>query len=251
MRTDKDSTLERLLSILLCVSDSQSRLTSIELAETLGLPKPTVYRLINQLIETGLLKRDPFGKGHIPGDKLQKLALQVLSHEMTNAPRRAILQQLSEEVGETCNITYLDGKDLIYFDRVETDWPIRIQLPLGSRVPLHCTASGKLFLANMAKGLRKSLIHNIPLERHTEKTIINLDVLEEQIKQIKETGIGIDDEEFIKGMVAIAVPVIDESGNMKFTVAIHAPTVRKTIDELRQYIPALRRTAAEIYKLYS
>ena len=251
MLKKKDSTLMRMLSILLRVSESRNKLTSSELAAELGLPKPTVYRLVNQLHEGGLLKHDPFGKGHIPGDNLQQLAIQVLSNDAANAPRRALLQQLSEEVGETCNITFLDGRNPVYFDRVETDWPIRIQLPLGSRVPIHCTASGKLFLANMNKRLRNDLIESLELKRYTENTIIDPDVLENELQHIKQTGIGTDNEEFITGMVAIAVPVIDKNNNMIFSIAVHAPTIRRTIDELRQYVPALRRTAAAIDKLYS
>ena len=243
--------MKRMLSILLHVSESRNKLTSAEIAADLGLPKPTVYRLINNLYESGLLKRDPFGKGHIPGDNLQKLAIQVLSHDASNAPRRAILQQLSDEVGETCNITTLDGKNPVYFDRVETDWPIRVQLPLGSRVPIHCTASGKLFLANMSKRSRNDLLNSLELQRHTDKTITDVAMLESELEHIRETGIGTDNEEFIKGMVAVAVPVIDRNDTMIFSIAVHAPTVRRTIDELRQYIPSLRRTAAAIDKLYA
>ena len=251
MSAEKNSILSRSLSILTRVSESPHRLTSAELAEELNLPKPTIYRLVNQLNDIGLLKRDPFGKGQIPGDKLQQLAMSVLSQGATNIPRRAVLQKLSDEVGETCNITFFDGQSLVYFDRVETDWPIRVQLPLGSRVPLHCTASGKLFLANMNKRLRKKMFEIMTFERHTKQTIIDANILEQELLQIKETGVGTDDEEFIKGMVAIAVPIIDKDGNMNFTIAIHAPTVRKSIDELRQYLPSLRRTAASMAALYA
>lgn len=247
----KDSTLSRMLSILLCVTESRNSLTSPELAEQLGLPKPTAYRLVNQLHKAGLLKHDPLGKGHVPGNNLKKLACNMMSHEVFYAPRKAILQQLSEEIGETCNITVLDGRHLVYYDRIETQWPIRIQLPLGSKVPLHCTASGKLFLAKMTKRTRNELIASLELERFTDKTITDRDVLESELQFIRETGIGTDNEEFITGMVAIAVPVIDRSDNMIFTIAVHAPTVRQTIDDLRQYIPALRRAAEVIGRLYS
>lgn len=248
---EKDTKLKRMLSILLRVSESRNVLTSAQLAEELALPRPTVYRLVNNLYEVGLLQKDPFGKGHIPGDNLQLLARQVLSHEISSAPRRALLQQLSEEIGETCNITILDGKSPVYFDRVETDWPIRVQLPLGSRVPIHCTASGKLFLANMTKRFRMDILNNLDLKRHTEKTITDVDTLLSEIDHIKHTGIGTDNEEFIKGMVAVAVPVIDKYGSMIFSIAVHAPTVRSSIGELRQFVPSMRRTAAAIDKLYA
>ncbi len=246
MSTEKKSVLSRSLAILARVSESSHRLTSAELADELNLPKPTVYRLVSQLNEAGLLKRDPYSKGQIPGDKLQQLAMNILSQRITNAPQRAILQKLSEEVDETCNMTFLDGKDLIYFDRVETDWPIKVQLPLGSRVPLHCTASGKLFLANMPGRKRKLLIDSLNLERHTAQTITDISHLNQELDDIKKTGVGTDKEEFIPGMVAIAVPVINQQNEIVFTIAIHASTLRKSIDELRQYLPVLRRSAADI-----
>ena len=84
------------------------------------------------------------GKRYQIGYRLTALAIDAMRHSFQLAPRRAILSGLVGEIRETCNVTMLDGAQLIYLDRVESDWPLQIRLNVGSRVPLHCTASGKL-----------------------------------------------------------------------------------------------------------
>jgi DNA-binding IclR family transcriptional regulator len=75
------------------------------------------------------------------------------------------LRQLSEEVGETCNITIPDGSQMRYLDRVETHWPLRLEFMIGTKVPLHCTASGKLFLSQLPGEQMSSLIENLNFEQ--------------------------------------------------------------------------------------
>lgn len=240
------STLLRAFAILQAVVDSERPTAVAELVDLLTLPKPTVHRLTQRLIQQGLLQREPVSKRLIPGHRLNRLALGVLTNSAMLAPRRAILKALSEELQETCNLTVLDGEALIYLERVETNWPIRIQLPIGSRLPLHCTASGKLFLAYMPPRQRDALLRCAPLKRHTEWTVTDPDRLTEELERIAETGLSTDDQELMTGMVAIALPVYDAGGRVCATVAVHAPTVRKTLADLRDRAPTVRRAAAAL-----
>lgn len=244
-----NSTLVRAFSLLDQVVEAERPLSGADLVERLRLPKPTVHRLARQLEQQGLLQRELDGRRYAPGHRLRKLALRVLAHSSIGAPRHAILQSLSEQLGETCNITVLDGNQTVYFDRVEANWPVRIQLPPGSRLPLHCTASGKLFLAHMSQRDRGRLLAAAPLKAHTDRTITDAGQLEHELQRIAAEGLSTDNEEFITGMVAVAVPVHDASGHICATVAVHAPTVRKPLQELRQHVPALRRAAASLAAL--
>ena len=98
----------------------------------------------------GYLLKKINGKSYMPGNRLYDMAVGVLAHSRFRAERHAILQSLSEDIGETCNIAYPDGIQMAYSDRVETQWPLRlVQIPVGTRVPLHCTASGKLYLSTL------------------------------------------------------------------------------------------------------
>ena len=81
------------------------------------------------------------------------------------------MTELVETIGETCNIGILDNNDVLYLERVECAWPLRMQLQPGSRVPPHCTGIGKMLLASLESRARKRLVSNLPLKRYTEKTI--------------------------------------------------------------------------------
>jgi IclR family acetate operon transcriptional repressor len=244
------SGLFRGLKILQKVAESSRAITVADLIEEFDIPKPTLHRITAQLEEAGYLQYEPNNKRLTIGPNLKDLAFDVITNNSIAVPRHTILKALSEEIGETCNCTMLNGDHIVYFDRVESDWPYRIDLKVGSKIPLHCTACGKLFLAYMPAKQRKMLISAAPLKRYTERSITDLTYLEDELKRIKHDGIGVDNEEFIPGMVALAVPVFDHNNQICFTVAVHAPSIRKSLDEIRQYIPSLKRSAATMASFY-
>lgn len=243
-------TILRGLVLLEQVIQARRPVSSAEIITRLGLPKPTVNRILLQLEEEGLLQREPIKKQFLPGPRARQMIFDVMSNENLGAPRHAILQSLSDEIGETCNCTLLDGNHTVYFDRVEANWPYRIQLPVGSHLPLHCTASGKLFLAHMKSRQRRRLITAAPLKRYTDRSITDPKLLADELKRIKADGVGVDNEEFMDGMVAISVPIFNSSDDICFTLAVHAPTVRRSLQELYQYLPTLRKSAAAMASTY-
>jgi len=237
-------------SILEYVVESNRPVSSADLISDLGLPKATAHRLSRQLEKEGYLQREPVRSRYIAGPRLHNFALAVLSNRVLGAPRHAILRALAEEIGETCNCTMMDGNNIVYFDRAQTNWPFRIDLPVGTHLPLHCTASGKLFLAHLPKATRDRLIHNSPLSRQTDRTITDPALLEQELERVAIDGVGVDNEELMPGMVALSVPVFDQTNRMCLTIAVHAPTIRKSLQELRQYLPVLRRAAAALSATY-
>lgn len=244
--TSTNSTLFRAISLLEEIATAQYSLSAADLDKRLNIPKPTIHRLLKQLEEQKLIARDLDGRHLLPGPKLHRMAVGTLANETLKAPRRLLLVRLATEVGETCNLTLLDGHEVVYYDRVETNWPVRIQLAPGSRLPLHCTASGKLFLALMPPQRRRSLLSSLTLEAYTPYTLTSTTDLDEKLTQIARDRLSTDNEEFIQGMVAIAVPIYDSVGNMKATLAIHAPRLRHSIDSLLEWAPMMRQVAAEM-----
>ena len=245
-----NSTLLRGLAIMNAVAISPRPLSIADLVSELGLAKPTVHRIASQLEEENYLQRNPTDKRFVIGYKLREFSSNILSNNSIGAPRRAILEALSNEIGETCNCTMLDGYNTVYFDRVECNWPIKINLHPGSRLPLHATASGKLFLAFMRPADRNRILDAAELSASTRHTITSSEALITQLKGIKKQGIAFDNEEFIDGMIAIAVPVFDSKKRICFTVAVHAPTTRQTIESLSEYIPSLHRAADALAESY-
>jgi len=143
--------------------------------------------------------------------------------------RHAILARLVEAIGETCNFTMLDGREVVYVDRVETSANVRLHMKAGSRVPLHCTASGKLLLSDMSLAQRQRLLGPGPLARYTERTIVSFDALERELAKVHATGVATDAGEFLDGSVCLAVPVRDPRGRMCAAFAVHGPAPRMTL----------------------
>ena len=244
------STILRGYQILEKIVLAKRPVSASELIIDLALPKPTVHRILQQLQEERLVQREPVSKQYLPGQRAREFASGVISNSVLGAPRHAILKRLSEEIGETCNCTMLDGSRTVYFDRVETNWPFRIQLPIGTHLPLHCTASGKLFLAFMDARQRKRLITAAPLQRYTARTITDTNQLTKELKRIKAEEIGVDNEEFMDSMAAIAVPVFNNANEICFTVAVHAPISRLPLAALREYAPSLKKAAKAMAETY-
>lgn len=152
-----------------------------------GLAKPTVHRIAHLLEDAGLLVREPDGKRYAPGPRLSALALQVLVGSHWNAPRHAIPQSLVQRLGETCNLTMLDGAQVVYMDRVQAQWPLRLSFQPGSRVPAHASASGKLLLALLPARERQRILERLPLQRFTAATLTQAQALREAAAQLAHT----------------------------------------------------------------
>ena len=138
---------------------------------------------------------------------------------------------------------------MVYYDRVQSDWPLQMHLQVGSHTPTWCTASGKLYLSSLIKERRLRIINQLPLMQYTRNTIVDADSLEMELQQIKTSRVGTDTEEFGDGMVAGAVPVSDSSGKLCACLFTHAPVVRKSFDELMGYTPILQNAAKSLGQL--
>ena len=211
--------------------------------EATGWPKPSVHRMLGQLESGGLLAREPDGRRYTPAPRLLRLAESTLSAGTQHGVRHAVLRQLVADIGESCNLTALSGAEVIYLDRVESAFPLRMELRPGTRVPIHCSASGKLFLAGMTPAQRQRLLGNAPLEAFTPKTLTDLGALEEEIKQVKRQGFALDNEEFLPGLMCVAVLVPRPNGRSNLCVAVQAPIMRLTPDKALSLLPALQRAA--------
>ena len=220
----------RMLLILEAIGYLPSPVTPSDLARELGLTKQTIHRLCATLMQEGFLIRDDRKTGLRPARRMRQMAAGVLYASSSHLARHQVLQSLAEDVKETVNFVVPEDRGMTYQDRVETDWPFRIQLPVGTHVPFHCTASGKTYLASLPKAERTRLVHVMHLEKHTENTITDPKALLSELTLIAKQGYAVDREEFFDGMIAVAVPVYDPSGRYLAAVAFHAPSVRVSVE---------------------
>jgi len=239
----------RLLLVLEAVADAGVPVTPTEVNATLDLPKPTIHRLFATLEEEGFLQRDLDGRSYSPGPRLRTFAGSVLSSLRVRTARQAILRQLSRHIGETCNIALPDRHAMIYLERVETEWPLRIQLPQGTRVPFHCTASGKMYLSSLTPNHFHRYLKSAELEAYTENSITDRAALRDEIKTIRNQGYALDREEFMADMVALAVPVQGPKDRLLATLSFHAPTQRFDVAKALEFLDALREASSELSAL--
>lgn len=243
------SAASRSLALLALLAAEGRALSLAELSVRLSLPKATTHRLCMQLIDGGYIIRGVSEREFAVGPALRQLALDTLNHGTVRGLRHDVLAELVRDVGETCNFTTLDGASVLYLDRVEAPWPWRLSLDVGAHVPLHCTASGKLFLALMPGRQRRTLFAGLSLTRMTERTLVTVPALEAECKMVAKRGYSLDDEEFITGLVALAVPVRDAQGVVRAALAVHAPKARMSIAAAQERLPAMLAAAERMRSL--
>lgn len=241
---------ERALLLLETVAAAGRPLTLKELAGRQGIPPATAHRICQRMEDEGYLTRDAGSRRYTIGVRLMRLGLDILRSSGPSSTRRAIMSQLVDAIGETCNLTALSGTEVLYLDRVETRWPLRLALEPGSRVPAHCTASGKLFLSLLPTELRERILATLPLPQSAPKTIVDTSELRRELQRIAKRGYSTDNEEFVAGLVAVAVPVRDRKMQVFAAVACHAPVARVDLKQLVAEVPRLEAAAAKIARTF-
>jgi DNA-binding IclR family transcriptional regulator len=236
----------RAFRVLEYIAEWADGCTAAQVVAALGLPKQTVHRIISQLTLGGLLRREPGSQRIQLGARLTRFAEHVLMHGRASRERHAILQGLVDDIGETCNLTALAGTDIVYIDRVETAWPLRVTLAPGSHVPLHATATGKLLLALLPKAQRERLLRVLPLRALTPATIVDVRALRRELEETRRRRIGINRSENWSGLIAVAVPVMLDRRRACAAVAVQAPVGRMTLDDLLACVPRMRAAADRI-----
>lgn len=250
-REQKLGATARSFAILEHVANSRSPVDVLDIIASLKLPKATAYRLVDWFVTQGYLAREPGRRRLIVGHRLSNLAFGALSSSMRNDAPHVVLARLVHTLNETCNIGTLLNGEVVYLDRVEAeDWPLRLHYTSGSRVPLHCSAIGKLFLALAAAPRRRRLLQAIELRRFTERTITDGARLAAELRQVRKEQVSFDREEYLAGVICMAVPVIGKNGELLAALAIQAPEARMNVQIARRHLPALRRAATELADIF-
>ncbi len=249
---EKQAPSLRLFELLEILCAQGQPLSLADAVRASGWPKPSVHRMLAQLEAGGLVARTPGSRLYAPTPRLAQLAENILGADTHRAVRHAVLSQLVADVGESCNLTALSGADVVYLDRVESAFPLRLELKPGTRVPIHCSASGKLFLAHLAPARCAALLEGLPLTRYTATTLTRRSALEDELAQIKRQGYAVDAEEFVDGLVCVAVPVVQPGSRLvRCAVALQAPAVRMALPQALQQVPRLMEAATALGRTLS
>ena len=221
----------RTLRIIEILGASERPMTPTEINAEIGLPKQTIHRLCSTLEQEGYLIKETNGKRLQPSTRLMGIASGILYASRMQIIRRQSLLRVANQVGETVNLAVPRSDGMMYLDRVETDWPFKIQLPIGSSVPFYCTATGKTFLASLSVSKRKSFVQGLNLKKLTDNTFVDKDEFLAELARVAKQGYARDNEEFMDGMIAVAAPVKDPNGRYIGSLAFHAPSQRLSIED--------------------
>lgn len=245
-----DTPAMRLISLLEVIASREHLFSPQELAKVTALPAATLHRMLAQLEAAGLLQRSANGRHFDKGARLRRFAESLLLNDARRGAQRAVLRDLAAQVGESCKLTALSGSEVLYLDRVEGATALRFHLKAGSRVPWHCSASGKLLLAQMTPAQRRRLIGHAPLLAHTGRTLTDLASADQEITRAGREGFALDNEEFLPGMLSIAVLVPSPGGGRSnLCVAAQAPVTRLPPAKAIAFLPCLHRAAEALGRI--
>jgi IclR family acetate operon transcriptional repressor len=190
-----------------------------QLGRAVGLPKSSVHRLLASLVRRGLVQQDARGL-YEPGVGLVALGLGAQERDPLVISARPVLESEAAATGETVFLVAMRARRLFVLDKVEGTGLLRASPQIGSTVPVHATAVGKLFLANGLAPLVR-----MPLERFTEHTPVGALELERAVERARRDGTATSREEWMPGLSVLAAPILVRE-RMRGALALGAPTSR-------------------------
>jgi DNA-binding IclR family transcriptional regulator len=242
-RRDGVQVLSRAALLLRELSVAPEGLTPIALADRVGLPRSTCYRIVGALCQEGLMRLAPSGKLHIGAGliSIAAAARRELRHDA--AP---YLKKLSLELHETVELVVLDGDDALFTDQHVPQRSLRVVAEVGDRFPLYCTACGKALLAELPRDEAEQLIPQAitPLTSHT---IVDRRALLEEIDVARRAGVAYDHQEHTLGVSAVGAALRDAGGAMA-AITVAMPAARLEGREER-IATALLRARDDIQKV--
>ena len=220
-----------------------------ELAVAVGQPKSRVFRHLRTFEDAGYLVRDAVHGTYQPGPKLALLGNGAAQQEMLRWRALPPLQDLAQQTGETAHVGILHGREVVTVQLVEGWHDVRMHSHIGKRSPAHSSSLGKILLAYFPEPEVDRYLRGADMQRATPKTIVDPEAFKGQLRDIRQLGYALDDEELQIGLCCVAAPITDHTGQVVASVSISAPTVRMDAAAARQVAPTVMNTARTISRM--
>ena len=226
-------------------------LSLTEMSNLTGLNTATTYRLVSTLLKRGYLSQQ-----HNKGT--YSLGLKMIDYNF--AIRRSLkfidlaylsLSKLSKEQNQSVYLAVMDGDESIVIEEVGIDEQLRINSPVGKRLPLHCTACGKVLLASLSEEKRRAYYSRNPLESYTKNTITDISQFEQELAIVKMEGAAFDREEYRIGIWATAAPIYNGNGSVIAGAGILVPISHIDTDSTQKFTTAIKSCTGEISQIIS
>lgn len=239
--------LTRGIQLLDIVASAPQGLRFTELLEQTSMPKGTLHRLLQALVEEHLLGFDSRGQTYRLGARLFQWAHKVWDDFDLRGAAEPELIRLRDLTGEAIRLGVMDGASVLYIDQADVPQPLRLNNGVGSRAAAHGSGLGKAMLAHLSLEKRRALLADARLEGLTPNTIIDVDELIRQLDLTKARGYAVSVDEQNMGISSVAAPVLNHRGEPIGAIGIIGPSFRLPVERLhalgREVIEAARRTS--------
>jgi DNA-binding IclR family transcriptional regulator len=226
--------LQRGLSILEYVAKRGEGVTMAEISRQVGLHTSTTFHLVRTLSTLGYLQQDPATKAYSAGAKVFHLAASATSEIQLLTLATPLLSDMARHTGETSHLAVLERGEVIVIKKVDGSSPVRLTERVGYPRPAHCTAIGKVMLADLSAADLAEFVRSADLRPLTPKTIVSASQLRQELERVRAQGYAVDDEEFAQGIRCLAAPVRSFSGQVVAAVGVSGPVWRVSLDRVAQ-----------------
>lgn len=238
--------VERTLDIIETLSEYKTGVGVTTLSKELKLHKSTVHRLLTTLMLRKYVEQDSETSKYKLGMRLFELGNAVLSKLDIRQHAMPYLRQLWRSTGETVQLAIVDQYKVLYVDVLETLERVGVKSNVGERVPLHCAAAGKAWLANLPDERLDEVMKFVKFEPFTPYTIDTNEKLKDAVKQAQDLGYAVDNQEYSSDLVSVSSTVKNYRGRVIACVAITAPALRMNEERIREMGNNVKTTAEKI-----
>lgn len=241
----KIQSVDRASLIIKLLAKKESPMKLTEIADELDINKSTLHGIISTLKYHGFIDQDKETQKYRLGMYLVQLGNIVIKSFDIRTITSPIITEVCEKLSETVHIGMLDGYEVVYVDKKESNQSMRIFTTIGARKPAYSTGVGKAMLAYLDEDI---LSYSLPnsLEKITDNTIADKKALLDELKKIREDGIAFDNEENIEGLTCVAAPIFDGTGRAKYSISVSGPTIRMTQQKINEAIHVVKDAAKKI-----
>jgi len=228
--------LEKGIEVLRSFTAQRRTMTLGEIAEATGLGKSSVQRIVHTLEAMGYVVKHPKTRRFHLTPKVMDIGYNYLAADTLVDVANPFLAELSNSTGETVNMMEPSDFDMVYVARFASHRYIPMHMPIGCRIPMFCTASGRAYLAALPEPERNAMLEAMPLRAYTANTVTDRGALKDLMKQAHAAGYALNAEELYLGDMGIAAPVIGSQGRPIASVNVITPPSRWTMEAVREQL---------------
>ena len=222
---------------------THSRFTAV--VEATGLAKATTHRILSTLVDRHFVTVDADGN-YLPGPKILALAGRALQHIDISAIAKPFIDALVERSQCTIHLGVVNGDEIIYLVRADSDKPYVMPSRVGLAIPMHSTGIGKVVLSGYTDDQLERFVAHAGLRPRTKHTITTLAGLRSEISDVRRLGYAVDREENVPGLGCVAAPIRDLTGTVKYGISISTLLLEHSIEQIEAMSSMAIETADEI-----